>query len=89
MAIVHSITLWKDGQFWSSGFLSEFHGEITLYPCVPGGPKYDAATLPEGVKVCPSLTHGQVFAPKWAQDSTKAAALRYGYEIFEIDIVPW
>ena len=84
------ISLWQDGQFWSTAFLNGDTGRIRLYPCEPRDEdEFTPDTLPPGTKVCPSLTMGHDFAPKKAQDEAKAAALAFGYEIFEIDIVPW
>jgi hypothetical protein len=87
----HIITLWLDGQLWHRGFLDEPAGTIRLYASstYPMDAEFTVATLPAGVKVCPSLALTLDFAPKRAQDEARAAILRYGYEVFEVDIVPW
>jgi len=76
---------------WGQGFLGDPGGEISMYPCTGWdvGASFTAETLPAGVKVCPSLTLGHVFAPPEAQAATAEAARKHGYALFEIDIVPW
>jgi hypothetical protein len=87
----HPLTLWKDGQFWEAGFLNDPPGTISLYGSsrFKLDTEFTAETIPECVAICPNLTHGQTFAPKRAQDELREAALRYGYRLFEVDIVPW
>jgi hypothetical protein len=92
MAIsAYSLTLWKDGQLWATGSLSDPGGYTTLFPTIgfPINTTYTAETIPEGVKVCPNLTISLIFAPYALQVETAEVARRYGYELYEIDIVPW
>jgi hypothetical protein len=87
----HPLTLWLDNQLWEHGFLDDPPGEISLYSSsrYRMGQTFTAETLPKGVKVCPNLSHGHVFLPRQAQEDLREAALRHGFEIWEIDQIPW
>jgi hypothetical protein len=89
--VSHVVTLWMDGEMWQSGFLTEPSGEISLYASskFSMGQTFDANSLPSRVKVCPSLTLRHDFAPPEARARTAEIIRRYGYELFEVDVLPW
>jgi hypothetical protein len=87
----HILTLWLNNQLWEHGFLNDPPGEISLYSSsrYRMGQTFTAETLPKGVKVCPNLSHGHAMLPWRAQEDLREAALRHGFELFEIDIIEW